>query len=387
MQSSPNFQVWIMPDRLRFTGAYKAFTCETEIHLKTRVEGVPDAGVGFSIFASRLFPFFYHIRRAPFDGPETPGRRLKTPHFDFFEFDPADQSLIFRKGDSYSCLATQPPFAPEPLPPVSPELGTPILSMKTFAKALSYCLFVNNPSSKSAPGHAHFEGGVCAAMQPSRAMHFASEDLAGLSFSVPLNSSPKLVAMTKRMKDPCRLQLDGERALLDDGSLRCCFPVGKMNLPLLNLQDFIDRSANSSWTMDQDPLLKLTLYGSIIASARTSIDLKVVEDSEGSQSRQWLELDLRQPADRVRTKIPLSPDAQDRTVDSHREDCIFFRDLSAAVRRLETPVIGIRVDERAVILRDEVESGICHFIMARVDPEEIKKAGREKEKARKRCRR
>lgn len=363
------FQIWIFSDKLRLTGRHKELTCETEFSLRNTVKGLPDGGTGFAISSARLLPFFYQMKLPLLSDRAPMTRRVDYSPYDGFEFEPAKAALHLRKAGAHYQLSTEAPFAPEPLPRVEQTSGTTIPSMKALTSALRSCLVIKNLKTNRRPVSACFEKGVCSALHPSRAVHCASEDLAGLDLSVPLKGAPKLVAMLRRLKDPCRLDFSDGRAVLDDGKMRCAFPADPGASAPFDLQPYLDGSANSAWKVDHAHLSDLSLVCSIVAGRGSNLDITVVDDHSGSCPSAQLECELIGKDGKVKSKeVSLHICTSDQTAKQRREARIRFRDFAVVVDKLRGPRIGLRIHERAVIFCDEHEGSVVHFLVPRTDP-------------------
>lgn len=355
------FQVWIMADRLRLTGRHKGLSCEVECKLENKVEGLPEGGLGFSISSARLLPFFYKSRLPLGSGRASLTRQLDYFPYDGFEFEPAKALLHLRQNESHYQLPTEAPFALTPLPRVEESSGTPIRSIGALTAALRSCFFINDLKARRKPNTACFQDGACSALHANRAVHFASEGLAGLNLSVALESSPRLVAMLRRLKDPCRLDFFDGRAIIDDGMLRCEFPATPAVLSPFNIDTFLSESPHSSWKVSHAELSRLYWVSSIAAEDESTLQLKIVDEPEGSYPPAHLECELIENRVQAIAKVPLLASRATNQTGLPREARVKFRDFANVFNNLKAPNIGLLLSEHAVIFRDENEGAVAHF--------------------------
>ncbi|GGJ36261.1 hypothetical protein CDQ92_10630 [Sphingopyxis bauzanensis] len=360
-------EVAVFENEIRMRSQSPYITFEAGLPLKEPVSGLPKGGLAFLIKPSRFDPFFSQTSVIRHGEERRISKRRDTSRaFDMFEYLVDEGVLVLALKSMRLGLKVETATPSAALPKVDPETAVSLPSISALAQALRCAAYVKSgaTSQKHTP-IAVIKDGQCTALFRSRAAIFESVEIAGLELAMPLNTPLKLATMLGRLRDPARIAIIENQALIDDGHLRCAFPIAPPSPPAIDRDAQVQQCENSTWTTGLDDLQHIWGVFNVIAGDKSEIDLTVVEEDgditlrprmDESGSSGWHKIDLM---------APRPPKVSD--VVPYRAARVIFRDLSKAIEKITEHRPTISINSSAVIITEIAEKYRRVYFIGRSD--------------------
>lgn len=210
-----------------------------------------------------------------------------------------------------------------------------------------------------------FKDGQCTATFKSRAAIFANGEIAGVDLAVPLKTPLKLASMLGRMREPASLTIIDNQAVIDDGRLRCAFPVIPPVPPAIARDEQLLQCVNSTWTAGLDDLQYLSGVFNVIARRQSDILLSV-SDQDGNTVLKSV-MEESDGNARLEFDVVVHQPAEPADAVAHRDARVKFRDMGKVIERLTGQRPTIAINSKAVIITEMTENSRHEYFIGRRD--------------------
>lgn len=360
-------EVAVFENSLRMRSQSPYITFEAELPLKQALSDLPQGGVAFLTKPSDFEPFFSdtsfrsHGKERSLSKHGDPSRGL-----DMFEYLVDEGVLVLAFKESRIGLKVQATTPAEALPKIDADTAVPLPSIKALEQALRCAAFVTAAvTSRNNAPVAVIKDGQCTAQLKSRAAIFDSVEIAGIDLAIQMDTPLKLATMIGRIRDPARLAIIENQALIEGGELRCAFPVLPSKPPAIAREQHIQQSANSTWTVQLHDLQHLWGVLNVFAQANSQIDLTIIE-AAGSINLQAL---MQESDSKASDQIILFKYKTSNMSDElpYRNARILFRDFSKSIEKLSCHQVTISIDSAAVIITEITDKYQREYFIGRSD--------------------
>lgn len=359
-------EIAVFPTSLRIRSHTPHITCEVELAVKHPLEGLPQEGIAFTLQAYRLQPFFSVTTFKRTGGELRQRKRWEPTGFEKFEYLRDEGTLVLARASGRFQFAAD---SVDPSPSLScdgPGEAVDLLAVHILEQAVRQAAFVIRKSAtKPRDVAAIFQNGECTAVSLSRAVSFASTKLNTADMTMPLGTPLKLAAMLRRLRDSVRMTVKDDFAVLDDGFLRCAFPVKQSRIPQIDAHKHKADSSNSAAFVNRVDLAYLFSVFSIIAGNESNITLTVRDTNNGT----ILHAEMREAGESCTHSFSI--EACERTPGSetpvYREVRVSFSDLAAALEQLNGDRQSIAFGSKTLQITDLGDDFECTYFIGRND--------------------